>query len=194
MLKKISFILIFISSFSLVKAQMHPLIESADMNKINTIRDFIKKEGLINNWLKSNVSTLIKDIKEYDKITIKDKIIENKIETASIVILTYVFIYNNFTDFLENDDDNKKIIKEYIRSLNWDKEINDLSPQTKTKLDEIVEKNIIYIILSEPDDNSSDKILNEKKKKLDEYLDITIKSINSFKVCVLLTKRLCIKP
>ena len=60
MIKKISFILIFISSFSLVKAQMHPLIESADMNKINTIRDFIKKEGLINNWLKSNVSTLIK--------------------------------------------------------------------------------------------------------------------------------------
>ena len=91
-----------------------------------------------------------------------------------------MFIYNNFTDFLENDDDNKKIIKEYIRSLNWDKEINDLSPQTKTKLDEIVEKNIIYIILSEPDDNSSDKILNEKKKKLDEYLDITIKSINSY--------------
>ena len=180
MLKKISFILIFISSFSLVKAQMHPLIESADMNKINTIRDFIKKEGLINNWLKSNVSTLIKDIKEYDKITIKDKIIENKIETASIVILTYLFIYMNFTDFLENDDDNKKIIKEYIRSLNWDKEINNLSPQTKTKLDEIVEKNIIYIILSEPDDNSSDKILNEKKKKLDEYLDITIKSINSY--------------
>ena len=115
MLKKISFILIFISSFSLVKAQMHPLIESADMNKINTIRDFIKKEGLINNWLKSNVSTLIKDIKEYDKITIKDKIIENKIETASIVILTCGFIYINFTDFLENDEDKNKIIKKNIR-------------------------------------------------------------------------------
>ena len=170
MLKKIILITIFFLCFIFIYSENN-LFDSdnpfgLDGAKIETIKKLYETEGLVSDWFKGCMQDFVKYAKAYDKEKIKSKETMIQLENTTIKILMFALLST-----LVIPSFNDKELTEYAETSGLTKELDGLSEETTGYLDKLGSEAMSNLGIGVGEVNS---------EMLNQYIDITINSINEY--------------
>lgn len=169
MLKKIILAsVLFFSCFVFIYAKdVSPNLENPfglDDAKIATIKKLYETEGLVNGWFKDLMQDFVKYAKKYDKEKVKSEETKANIKNTTIKMLVFS-VFSSLVVSSFNDQE----LSAYAENSGLIKALDSLSEETTNYLDKLGNEVMGNLGLSGGEID---------KKILNQYVDITINSIN----------------